>query len=93
MNPLGGTELQHNFLINNVKKELLEGVQICLSVPEKTPLGKLSSTISSKWRITLSVRNNCSRSDTLELYITLRITKHVRVVLHKYQELLFIHSA
>ena len=40
MNPLGGTELQHNFLINNVKKELLEGVQICLSVPEKTPLSK-----------------------------------------------------
>jgi glycosyltransferase involved in cell wall biosynthesis len=40
LNPLGGTELQHNFLINNVKKELLEGVQICLSVPEKTPLSK-----------------------------------------------------
>ena len=40
MNPLGGTELQHNFLIDNVKKELLEGVQICLSVPEKTPLSK-----------------------------------------------------
>ena len=40
MNPLGGTELQHNFLMKNVKKELLEGVQICLSVPEKTPLSK-----------------------------------------------------
>tara|TARA_S200002703_G_C3788640_1_gene243310 strand:+ start:307 stop:1236 length:930 start_codon:yes stop_codon:yes gene_type:complete len=40
LNPLGGTELQHNFLIDNVKKELLEGVQICLSVPEKTPLSK-----------------------------------------------------
>ena len=40
MNPLGGTELQHNFLHKNVKKELLEGVQICLSVPEKTPLSK-----------------------------------------------------
>jgi glycosyltransferase involved in cell wall biosynthesis len=40
LNPLGGTELQHNFLMKNVKKELLEGVQICLSVPEKTPLSK-----------------------------------------------------
>ena len=40
MNPLGGTELQHNFLHEHVKKELLEGVQICLSVPEKTPLSK-----------------------------------------------------
>ena len=38
MLPRGGTELQHEFLIKHVDKELLDQVQICTSVPGKIPL-------------------------------------------------------
>ena len=38
MLPRGGTELQHEFLIKHVDKELLNQVQICTSVPGKIPL-------------------------------------------------------
>ena len=38
LNPKGGTELQLEFLNKHVKKELLDQVQICTSVPEKIPL-------------------------------------------------------
>ena len=40
MKPLGGTELQHNFLEQYVSKELLSNFQICTSVPGKVPLSK-----------------------------------------------------
>ena len=40
MNPNGGTELQNSFLHKYVKKELLDSVEICLSVPEKQLLSK-----------------------------------------------------
>jgi len=40
MKPLGGTELQHNFLQKYVSKELLDKFQICTSVPGKVPLAK-----------------------------------------------------
>ena len=40
MKPLGGTELQHNFLERYVSKELLSNFQICTSVPGKVPLSK-----------------------------------------------------
>jgi len=40
MNPLGGTELQHNFLEKYVSKDLLNNFQICTSVPGKIPLSK-----------------------------------------------------
>ena len=36
-NPKGGTELQLEFLNKYVKKELLDQVQICTSVPGKIP--------------------------------------------------------
>ena len=35
MKPLGGTELQHNFLDKYVSKDLLNKFQICTSVPGK----------------------------------------------------------
>ena len=38
MQPLGGTELQMQFLERQVSKELLDQVQITTSVPEKIPL-------------------------------------------------------
>ena len=37
-NPKGGTELQLEFLTKYVKKELLDQVQICTSVPGKVPI-------------------------------------------------------
>ena len=40
MEPLGGTELQLNFLQEYVSKELLDKFQICTSVPGKVPLAK-----------------------------------------------------
>jgi glycosyltransferase involved in cell wall biosynthesis len=40
MKPLGGTELQHNFLEKYVSKDLLNNFQICTSVPGKVPLSK-----------------------------------------------------
>ena len=40
MKPLGGTELQHNFLEKYVSKDLLDKFQICTSVPGKVPLSK-----------------------------------------------------
>ncbi len=40
MTPLGGTELQENFLTSFVDKKILEHFQICTSVPEKIPLAK-----------------------------------------------------
>ena len=40
MKPLGGTELQHNFLNKYVAKDLLDNFQICTSVPGKVPLSK-----------------------------------------------------
>ena len=40
MTPLGGTELQENFLTSFVDKKILEQFQICTSVPEKIPLAK-----------------------------------------------------
>ena len=40
MQPLGGTELQMQFLERHVDKELLNQVQITTSVPEKIPLSK-----------------------------------------------------
>ena len=40
MKPLGGTELQHNFLDKFVSKDLLDKFQICTSVPGKVPLSK-----------------------------------------------------
>tara|TARA_R100000455_G_C6265651_1_gene120894 strand:+ start:694 stop:1626 length:933 start_codon:yes stop_codon:yes gene_type:complete len=40
MKPLGGTELQHNFLEQYVSKDLLNKFQICTSVPGKIPLSK-----------------------------------------------------
>ena len=40
MTPLGGTELQHNFLSQHVDKKILDAVSICTSVPEKIPLHK-----------------------------------------------------
>ena len=40
MTPLGGTELQHNFLSKYVDNELLSHFSICTSVPEKIPLDK-----------------------------------------------------
>ena len=38
MTPLGGTELQHNFLNKYVDHDLLSNFSICTSVPEKIPL-------------------------------------------------------
>ena len=38
LNPRGGTELQLEFLNKYVKKELLDQVQICTSVPGKVPI-------------------------------------------------------
>jgi len=38
LTPLGGTELQENFLTSFVDKKILEQFQICTSVPEKIPL-------------------------------------------------------
>ena len=40
MKPLGGTEIQHDFLEKYVAKELLDKFQICTSVPGKVPLAK-----------------------------------------------------
>ena len=40
MTPLGGTELQENFLTSFVDKKILEQFQICTSVPEKIPLSE-----------------------------------------------------
>ena len=40
MTPLGGTELQENFLTSFVDKKILEQFQICTSVPEKIPLSQ-----------------------------------------------------
>jgi len=40
LTPLGGTELQENFLTSFVDKKILEQFQICTSVPEKIPLAK-----------------------------------------------------
>tara|TARA_B100000212_G_scaffold213839_1_gene161608 strand:+ start:332 stop:1261 length:930 start_codon:yes stop_codon:yes gene_type:complete len=40
LTPLGGTELQENFLTSFVDKKILEHFQICTSVPEKIPLAK-----------------------------------------------------
>lgn len=40
MKPLGGTELQHQFLEKYVDKDLLDKFQICTSVPGKVPLAK-----------------------------------------------------
>ena len=40
MNPNGGTELQNSFLRKYVDKDLLDSVEICLSVPEKKLLSK-----------------------------------------------------
>ena len=40
MKPLGGTELQLNFLEQYVSKDLLDKFQICTSVPGKVPLSK-----------------------------------------------------
>ena len=40
MTPLGGTELQENFLTSFVDKKILEHFQICTSVPEKIPLSQ-----------------------------------------------------
>ena len=40
MDPLGGTELQYQFLKKHVSADLLEKFQICLSVPGRTPLAK-----------------------------------------------------
>ena len=48
MTPLGGTELQHNFLGQFVDKKLLEAVNICTSVPEKIPLSE--SKINILWQ-------------------------------------------
>lgn len=38
MNPKGGTELQHGFLVERVDSRLLDHFEICTSVPEKIPL-------------------------------------------------------
>jgi len=40
LTPLGGTELQENFLTSFVDKKILEQFQICTSVPEKIPLSQ-----------------------------------------------------
>ena len=40
MTPLGGTELQENFLTSFVDKKILEQFHICTSVPEKIPLAE-----------------------------------------------------
>ena len=40
MQPLGGTELQMQFLERHVDKELLDQIQITTSIPEKIPLSK-----------------------------------------------------
>ena len=40
MKPLGGTELQQNFLTRFVDKNLLKEFSICTSVPDKIPLSK-----------------------------------------------------
>ena len=48
MTPLGGTELQHNFLSQFVDIKLLEAVNICTSVPEKIPLSE--SKINILWQ-------------------------------------------
>ena len=38
MNPLGGTELQYEFLKRYVSQDILDQFQICLSVPGRVPL-------------------------------------------------------
>ena len=48
MNPLGGTELQHEFLKQHVSSELLEQFQICTSVPGKVPLS--ANKINILWQ-------------------------------------------
>tara|TARA_X000001388_G_scaffold50244_1_gene36296 strand:- start:940 stop:1875 length:936 start_codon:yes stop_codon:yes gene_type:complete len=48
MNPLGGTELQYEFLKQNVSSELLEQFQICTSVPGKVPLS--ANKINILWQ-------------------------------------------
>ncbi len=45
MTPLGGTELQHNFLNNYVDDDLLNNFSICTSVPEKIPLDENKTNI------------------------------------------------
>ena len=40
MKPLGGTELQYEFLKQHVSSDLLDKFQICLSVPGEKPLAK-----------------------------------------------------
>ena len=48
MDPLGGTELQHNFLKKFVPADLLDKFQICTSVPLKIPLH--SNKINVLWQ-------------------------------------------
>tara|TARA_R100001129_G_scaffold143704_3_gene104837 strand:- start:5112 stop:6047 length:936 start_codon:yes stop_codon:yes gene_type:complete len=45
MEPLGGTELQYQFLQKNVPVDLLEKFQICLSVPGRVPLSNTKINI------------------------------------------------
>ena len=45
MTPLGGTELQHNFLNKYVDHDLLSNFSICTSVPEKMPLDQNKKNI------------------------------------------------
>ena len=53
MEPLGGTELQYQFLQKNVPADLLEKFQICLSVPGRVPLS--NTKINILWFIIKNV--------------------------------------
>tara|TARA_R100001591_G_scaffold101875_1_gene108728 strand:- start:1261 stop:2193 length:933 start_codon:yes stop_codon:yes gene_type:complete len=48
MEPLGGTELQYQFLKEHVSEKLLERFEICLSVPGRTPLA--ANKINILWQ-------------------------------------------
>ena len=48
MEPLGGTELQYEFLKKYVAKDLLDNFQICLSVPGRVPIA--ANKINILWQ-------------------------------------------
>ena len=48
MEPLGGTELQYQFLKKYVAKDILDHFEICLSVPGRTPLA--ANKINILWQ-------------------------------------------
>ena len=48
MNPLGGTELQYEFLKRYVSQDILDQFQICLSVPGRVPLS--ANKINILWQ-------------------------------------------